>query len=162
MGASELARAAAAIANGQVGVTEQPHGSNSGPMVDKYLACVGQPPGNAWCAAFVCWCILEAADQLGARPSLLKSASALKLWKRNPHLQLPVSELTPDEIPCVAIWDHGGSKGHTGLVVGMDRDHLVTIEGNSDASGSRTGGSVVAQTKRRLDDPQLVGFVRIG
>ena len=51
-----------AIAGGEVGVMEQPPGSNRGPQVDQYLTTVGLNPAGgsfAWCAAFVYWCFQE-------------------------------------------------------------------------------------------------------
>ncbi len=159
-----LAQKAVEIANSQMGVTEHPAGSNSGPEVNAYLAAVHVPPGNAWCAGFACWCVQKAAGDLGyGTPEMRFSGSALNLWRRNFDRQISPSALTPDDLPCVVVWDHGGGKGHVGFAVGLDTDtgHLQTIEGNSDAAGSRTGGSVVAQTKRTLSDPQLLGFLRI-
>jgi uncharacterized protein (TIGR02594 family) len=39
------------------GVKEEPLGSNSGPRVDEYLKYAGTTTPNAWCAAFVHWCL---------------------------------------------------------------------------------------------------------
>ena len=38
------------IASQEIGVVEDPPGSNSGPKVNEYLASVGMDPGHAWCA----------------------------------------------------------------------------------------------------------------
>ncbi|MGH7391749.1 MAG: peptidoglycan-binding domain-containing protein, partial [Candidatus Rokuibacteriota bacterium] len=56
------------IAAAEVGVLEQPPGSNRGPRVDQYLRAVGLDPAGgsfAWCAAFVYWCFDQAAHGLG-------------------------------------------------------------------------------------------------
>lgn len=45
-----LALRAADKAEANVGVTEQ-GGENRGAAVEKYLAAVGLPPGQPWCAA---------------------------------------------------------------------------------------------------------------
>ena len=51
--ALELCGAALGVARTQIGVREDPPGSNNGREVAAYLDAVGLPPGNAWCAAFV-------------------------------------------------------------------------------------------------------------
>lgn len=43
----------------QLGVREAT-GKNDGPEVEKYLRSVGLGKGNAWCSAFVHWCMKEA------------------------------------------------------------------------------------------------------
>ena len=56
---------ALAQAAGEIGVMEQPLGSNRGPRVDQYLSSVGLDPTSghyAWCAAFVYWCFDLAAN----------------------------------------------------------------------------------------------------
>ena len=40
-------------------------GANRGPQVEAYLKSIGLGGGNAWCAAFVYWCINQAAAKLG-------------------------------------------------------------------------------------------------
>jgi hypothetical protein len=56
------------------------------------------------------------------------------------------------------IMDYGKGLGHTGIVVSVEGDSFTTIEGNTDAGGSRTGGSVCLRS-RRFDDPKLKGFI---
>ena len=55
MNNNDLADLALQIAQGQLGQSEQPMGSNRGPMVNEYLKAVGLNPGYAWCQAFVYW-----------------------------------------------------------------------------------------------------------
>lgn len=88
-------------------------------------------------------------DDLGATPLFRRSARALGLLERNPGLVIAAP--VPN---CIFIQDHGGRLGHTGFVLSIDADDaglLHTLEGNSDAAGSRTGGSVVLRT-RRVDE----------
>jgi hypothetical protein len=68
------------VASGQVGVMEDPPGSNMGEMVNRYLASVDCDPGNFWCAAFVYWCFNEGAKNLGRRNPLFKTAGCLEHW----------------------------------------------------------------------------------
>src|SRR5687767_8447454 len=64
----------------QLGVMEQPAGSNSGPQVNKYLASVGLDPGFFWCAAYIFWCFDEAAKKAGRSNPLVKTGGVMKHW----------------------------------------------------------------------------------
>ena len=67
------------VARSQIGVGEQPPGSNRGPEVDKYITCCGLNPSGqfAWCAAFVYWCFDQAAQQLNRRSPVVKTEDVL-------------------------------------------------------------------------------------
>jgi hypothetical protein len=155
-----LAEKTIEIALSQKGATEHPPGSNRGPEVDEYLRCVGLDASRGnypWCAAFVTWCIAEAVKAVGGPPRFRGSASALLLRVLNKPLILPGPAAN-----CVFVMDHGQGKGHTGFVLGIDPHDptlLHTVEGNTDASGSRTGGQVMVRTRHVAD---CVCFIFIG
>jgi hypothetical protein len=132
-----------AVAGSQVGMMEQPPGSNTGPEVDAYLASVGLAPGLYWCAAFLYWCFQSAAQDLGKANPLIKTGGCLDHWNRtkgkkilaaaavdNPGLLLPGQ---------IFIISHGGGSGHTGLVERVEGGFIDTIEGNSNPEGSSNG-----------------------
>jgi hypothetical protein len=110
-------------------------GDNRGPWVTKYLAPSGLAEGNAWCAAFVSWCFLRAADdqkpampfpyQVGARKLL--RAFRDKGWARGPgDGYAPV----PGDL---AFWwreQRQGSLGHVGFVYEVKDGIVYTVEGN--------------------------------
>lgn len=155
----DLASKAIEIARTQIGVTEHPPGSNRGPEVDKYLAAAGLDASSghyAWCAAFCSWSIIEAAKALGFAPRFKRSARALGLLERNPDLILPAP------LPqCIGVIDHDGTLGHAFFIYDIDANDpglLMTLEGNSDVAGSRTGGSVVLRS-RRVEECK--GFIQI-
>jgi hypothetical protein len=153
-----LAENAIRIALSQEGVREI-NGSNSGPEVDQYLACVHAAPGNPWCSAFASWCIKKAATDLGITPELTFSASTYGLWTKNPTLQMA----TPTD-NCIFLIDHGLSKqgnriGHVGLVVSVNGNGLETIEGNTNAGGSRNGDGVYRRTRQVSEI--TYGFMKI-
>src|SRR5262245_53770132 len=72
--ASPIAQEAIKVGLGEVGVKEEPPGSNRGPQVDEYLKASGNanPPGkkegNQWCLSFVYWCFDQAAKTKGVNP----------------------------------------------------------------------------------------------
>ncbi len=162
---SALAEAVIAFASTQVGVMENPLGSNSGPEVNGYLKAVGLPPGHYWCAAFTYFCYQKAAEKLGRPNPHIKTAGVLNHWNKagtkpkvvrvtkaqalaNPMLVKP---------GCLFIIDHGKGKGHTGIVKEVANNGiLVTIEGNTNNDGSRNGIGVF-QRKRSIS--KINGFI---
>jgi hypothetical protein len=134
------------IAAGEVGVREVPPGSNRGPRVNDYLKSVGLGGGYAWCAAFVFWCFREGSKQLGQLNPAIKTAGVLDMWNRaraagfltvgakeaaaNPSLLAP---------GMIFVFSTGSGLGHTGIVIGINGLQIETIEGNTDAGGSRNG-----------------------
>lgn len=153
-----LAENAIRIALSQEGVRET-NGSNSGPEVDQYLASVHASPGDPWCSAFASWCIINAAEALGIKPEMKFSASTYGLWTKNPNLQM--SEPTDN---CIFLINHGLSKqgnriGHVGLVVSVDGNQIVSIEGNTNDNGSRNGDGVYKRTRQASEI--TYGFLKI-
>jgi hypothetical protein len=144
-----------AFARDELGVEEEPRGSNDGPRVREYLAAVHMPPGVAWCAAFASWCVKQASASLGVPPLLHGAAGALRLLSLNPTLRID-----RPEPGCLVVWDHGEGHGHVGLVEEVTPLDLGTIEGNTDEHGGAEG-YMVARRRRLLDDPRLAGYLRV-
>jgi len=149
------------IAGGEVGVMEQPPGSNRGPQVDQYLTSVGLNPADgsfAWCAAFVYWCFREASVQLGVPNPAVKTAGALDVW----HLSGPKGfrPITPAEAAdrpgaigpgMVFVLSTGGGHGHVGFIESVQGVVLTTIEGNTNDGGSREGVGVFRRHGRQIN-----------
>lgn len=140
---SDLATEAVKAAISCIGVMEKPPGSNRGPEVDKYLSCVGCPPGLFWCAAFVYSTFNDAAKKLGRSNPLVKTAGCIDHWNRTKAKKITTTEainnpglLKPGD---VFIISHGGGAGHTGIVEKIEGGFVHTIEGNSNPAGSRNG-----------------------
>lgn len=150
-----LAQAAIDIARTQVGVREQPRNSNAGPEVARYLQAVGLGTGHAWCAAFVYWCLREAAVATGETNTCLRHGGVLRQWQHAvEHRLARVSAADARNDPArvvpgmVFTMDHGAGLGHTGFVVAVRGGLLDTIEGNTDASRTREGGGVYALVRK--------------
>lgn len=144
-GSSQLALRALEIAKTQMGITEEPHGSNWGDDVEKYLASVGLNFPAYWCAAFAYWSFNEAAKEQNIANPLYKTASVLEHLHHSKATIILHNPLPGDifilEFP---------SGHHTGLVdtVDMSLKTYTTCEGNSDANGSRTGGEVCSNGRQ--------------
>ena len=163
-----LSARALAIASGEVGTMEKPLGSNDGPEVRAYLKSVGLQGRYAWCAAFVYYCVNEAATLHGAANPLPRTGGVLKMWNdagkagltrvlaadayNDPSLVRPGA---------VFIMDYGKGMGHTGFVEAVSAGKLVTIEGNTNEGGSRNGVGVFRRTGRRMKSVNK-GFILYG
>jgi len=166
----DLLREALKIAASQIGVLEQPLGSNRGPKVDRYLEAAGLDPtqGNfPWCAAFVFWCFNEAAKALERKNPVIRTAGVLDHWERAgaagieritaAKAHMHESLVRPGHVFIIDTGNPGGG-GHTGLVEEVVAGKLVTIEGNTNAGGSREGIGVFRRTGRRIREIN-VGFI---
>jgi len=167
-----LQLAALEIAKEQVGVQEEPKGSNKGPMINEYLKAVGLGPGYAWCAAFVYWCYAAAAKRVGVENAMVKTAGVYDCWNRSNNRK-GVQKITKSEVVAGTavlqagdqfVMTYGRNKGHTGIIESITENEagtivLHTIEGNSNNSGSREGYAVVRQT-RLLSHKAIQGFLR--
>jgi hypothetical protein len=141
--APELVR----IATAEIGV-EEVNGSNCGPRVDEYKAATWLDPhqGWPWCAAFVCWVVREAMEATGGRYTFDRPRTAgawdfenwsrkqdSSTWTKRPH----DGDIQAGDIVIFTF-------SHIGIATsGPDAGGWVsTVEGNTDAAGSREGGGV--------------------
>lgn len=139
-GDSELLVVRAAV--DELGVREDPPGSNAGPVL-KYG---GSPPGSPgfpgavgepWCACFVSWCWARATG--GSPFGFLESAYKIWDWgRRNQKLVADGARLLPGDVFVILRQD---MHGHVGLVsapspavsgaLAAGADLVSTVEGNS-------------------------------
>ena len=172
--ANELEAEALRVATEQIGQMESPLGSNTGPMVDKYLRSVGIDPNKGspddryWCMAFVYWCFEQASEALGTSNRLPKTGGCLKHWREAKNIDVARIVLRKDAYRdptllnpgMIFIMDFGEGYGHTGIVREISPDGSVrTVEGNTNAHGTRTGVGVFDLRRRTLSDKMIVGFI---
>jgi len=156
------------VAASQVGVMEEPPGSNRGARVDEYLRAAGLNPtagSFAWCAAFVYWCAQQAAEALRRPNPLIRTAGVLEHWNEAEKQRIPrvLSEqananptlVKPGQIFTLST---GGGHGHMGLIAQVNGGKLTTIEGNTNDGGSREGVGVFRRESRRIGQINL-GFI---
>jgi hypothetical protein len=146
-------------ARSQIGVMEQPPGSNRGPEVDSYIRRVGGNPAGQlpWCAAFIYFCFDEAANAIGRSNPVVKTAGVLDHWaaavrKGIPRISSNSAVQNPDLVRPghIFVIDTGGGHGHTGLVLEVAGGKLITIEGNTNDGGSREGIGVFQRDSRKI------------
>jgi hypothetical protein len=149
----KLADKLVSLARNEIGV-EEVDGSNCGVRVDQYKSATNLPPHEAWpwCAAFVCWLVREAVRTDGpytfARPTTA-GAWDFENWSKKQDnsthtLRNPGNDIKAGDIVIFKF-------SHIGICVrGAEAGRIRTVEGNTDAAGSREGGGVFEKS-RSLD-----------
>lgn len=149
-------------------------GPNRGIKVEAYQRAAGLKPGDPWCAAFVAWNVATAKGV--AKAPSWTSGSAITTWQRGSrkleaaHKATPVeAEALPTKVAPGWIWVRastakdaaaaragGWVKGHCGIVVAVDAVGFHTVEGNTNAAGSREGDGVWRKL-HKWSDEALIG-----
>jgi hypothetical protein len=144
----------------QIGVTEDPPGSDSDPrgMIQKYMqsSCWTQGPA-AWCAGFVCWCWANTLN-----PIYFKTAwvTGLENWATQHDVFHRVT--APEDFEKVipgnfyTIDQNGnGISDHAGIIASFDPETktLYCIDGNYSSS--------VSHVARKYTLSNIVGFSTI-
>jgi Rv2525c-like, glycoside hydrolase-like domain/Putative peptidoglycan binding domain/CHAP domain len=155
------------IAASQIGVVEQPRGSNRGPEVDVFIRTTGLNPAEdsfPWCVCFLYWVFEQAAKVKGTENPLPKTAGVIALWNLGRHTEAQVvrkSEATAQTVEPGMIFhlDLGGGKGHAGLVIEVRGDRIITIEGNTNPGGSSDGFGVFRRDSRPITTSVLLDYL---
>jgi surface antigen len=125
--------------------------------------------GQAWCAYFGELVWAEVYDELGLSKEMDRyfSGSARRTLKKFANAEGWETGVVP-MVGAIAVWKrvHNGkdtSQGHVGIVIDVKDGHMVTIEGNTNAAGSREGEEVAEKIRKYIwkADKGLVleGFV---
>ena len=143
-----------ALARAEIGVMEDPAGSNR----QKYGEWYGMN-GQPWCVMFLAWCLYYAGERsafmAGAKTA---SCGTLLRWYRAEGRTVPAEQIQPGDI---VILNFSGTSEtqHCGLVVdALKMGYFQTIEGNTSQSGSQSNGGQVCLKTRNLS--QVVGVCR--
>jgi hypothetical protein len=142
---------ALAAAQSQVGVSEQPPGSNDGPQIAEYRTATAGSGVGPWCAYFTSWAAAQAGVPLGEAGQGFGSVSALYAWAQRTGRATAAGPGVQPNPGDLIVW--GGE--HIGIVESVDPDGSIhTIEGNSsNAVSRRTYGP---------DGGGATGYVRLG
>lgn len=121
----------------QIGVKEV--GANAGPQVEAYLATTGLRSGHAWCAAFVAWVLTQnnVSNPKSAWSPAWFPVSRV-VWQRNGRkIRLPL----PGDV--FGIYYTNKSRiAHVGFIHRYSDNITITVEGNTNDTGSREGDGV--------------------
>jgi CHAP domain len=117
-----------AVAEGQIGQSEQPPGSNEGPAIAQYRsATAGAAPGEPWCAYFASWAARQAGEPIGTQGQGLGSVSEIWSWAQSAGRAVANGPgVVPKPGDLIVFGDE-----HVGIVRGvLPSGQIETIEGN--------------------------------
>jgi hypothetical protein len=133
----------------EVGVAEEPPGSNDGARIGQYRQATAGSGVGPWCAYFVSWAARGAGVPLGDMGQGFGRVDDVYAWAERTGKAIPAGGGQPQPGDLI-VWDE-----HIGVVESVGTDGTInTIEGNSsDAVSRRTYGS---------DGGGAIGYVRLG
>jgi hypothetical protein len=148
-GGTPAGQAMVNLARQEVGVAEQPPGSNDSPRIAQYRQATAGSGVGPWCAYFVSWAARQAGAPIGDSGQGFGRVDDVWAWGQRTGRAMPASGTTPQPGDLI-VWDE-----HIGIVQSVDPDGSIhTVEGNSsDRVSQRTYGS---------DGGGAVGYVRLG
>jgi hypothetical protein len=135
----------------EVGVSEQPPGSNDSPRIAQFRQATAGSGVGPWCAYFASWAARQAGVPLGDQGQGFGSVSDVYAWAQKTGRAIPNGANVHPQPGDLIVW--GGE--HIGIVQSVDPDGSIhTIEGNSsDKVSQRTYGA---------DGGGATGYVRLG
>jgi hypothetical protein len=135
----------------EVGVSEQPPGSNDSPRIAQYRQATAGSGVGPWCAYFASWAARQAGVPLGNQGQGFGSVSSVYSWAQQTGRAIPNGAGVHPQPGDLIVW--GGE--HIGIVQSVDANGSIhTIEGNSsDKVSQRTYGP---------DGGGATGYVRLG
>jgi hypothetical protein len=149
-GGTPAGQAMVNLARQEIGVAEQPPGSNDSPRIAQYRQATAGSGVGPWCAYFVSWAARSVGAPLGEQGQGFGSVEQVWNWAQGAGKAIPAGT-QPPQTGDLIVW--GGR--HIGMVESVDPDGTIhTIEGNSsDRVSQRTYGP---------DGGGATGFVRLG
>jgi hypothetical protein len=137
-----------AAAQQEVGVAEQPPGSNDAPRIAVYRRATAGSGVGPWCAYFTSWAARQAGMPLGDQGQGFGSVDALNSWAQRAGRAVPNGPGVVPRPGDLIVWDE-----HIGIVENVQPDgSIATIEGNSSDRVSR----------RVHPASSALGYVRMG
>jgi hypothetical protein len=142
---------ALAFAQAELGVTEQPPGSNDAPRIAQYRQATAGSGIGPWCSYFVSWAAQQAGAPLGEAGQGFGAVSSVAAWAQRTGRFNAAGSGVPPSPGDLIVW--GGQ--HIGIVESVDADGSInTIEGNS--------SNMVTRRKHGADGDGATGYVRVG
>ncbi|HWH14994.1 MAG TPA: CHAP domain-containing protein, partial [Miltoncostaeaceae bacterium] len=153
-GAGPVGQRLVAIAEAELGVREQPPGSNDGPRIAEYRTATRGAGVGPWCSYFVSWVGAQAGVPIGPGGRGEGWVPNVERWGRDTGRWIPSEAATPAQPGDVIVFDRNrdGLTDHIGIVTRVRADGGVeTVEGNSSDAVSR----------RSYDRGEWAGLVRM-
>ena len=143
-----------ALARAQIGVTEQPAGSNRVKYNTAYYGREVSGAGYPWCCTFVWWLFWQAgAEKLFYGGGRTAYCPTLLLYHKEQGVH---GNYRPGD---VIFFNFSGKKSasHVGICEHWDGTKITTIDGNTGTGNEANGGAVLRRTR---DKKYIVGAYR--
>jgi hypothetical protein len=149
-GGTPAGQAMVNLARAEIGVTEQPPGSNESPRIAQFRqATAGAPGPGPWCAYFVSWAAREAGVPIGDAGQGFGRVDDVWAWGERAGKAIPAGSGTPQPGDLI-VWDE-----HIGIVESVAPDGTITtVEGNS--------SNAVSRRTYAAGGGGAIGYVRLG
>jgi hypothetical protein len=135
---------------GEVGVAEQPPGSNDAPRIAQYRQATAGSGVGPWCAYFTSWAAREAGVPLGESGQGFGRVDDVYAWAQRAGKAVPNAPGVQPQPGDLIVWDE-----HIGVVESVGADGTITtIEGNS--------SDQVARRTYAPGSRPAIGYVRLG
>jgi CHAP domain len=149
-GGTAAGQAIVNLARQEVGVQEEPPGSNNGARISQYRQATAGSGVGPWCAYFTSWAARSSGVPLGDSGQGFGRVDDVYAWAQRTGKAIPAGSGQPPQPGDLIVWDE-----HIGIVESVDTDGSIhTIEGNSSDS--------VARRDYGSDGGGAIGFVRLG
>jgi hypothetical protein len=124
VGGGSTGQRIAEIATRELGVSEQPPGSNDGPRIAEYRTATRGSGVGPWCAYFTSWVAQQAGAPVGPTGGGIGWVPTMKAWAEQNGRWVPSGSGAPQ------VGD--GVPDHIGVVTAVRPDGgITTVEGNS-------------------------------
>jgi cell wall-associated NlpC family hydrolase len=142
------------IATRELGVREEPSGSNTGARIAEYRTATAGSGVGPWCAYFTSWVTAQAGVPIGANGQGEGYVPNVQKWAAESGKWIPAGQ-APAQVGDLVVFDRGndGVLDHIGVVTQVNADGgITTVEGNS--------SNAVSQRTYAAGDAAVNGFVR--
>jgi hypothetical protein len=149
--ASSAGQAIVNLVSQEVGVSEQPPGSNDSPRIAQFRQATAGSGVGPWCAYFTSWAAREAGVPLGDNGQGFGRVDDVYAWAQKAGKAIPNTggDVKPQPGDLI-VWDE-----HIGVVESVGADGTInTIEGNSSDQVSKRSYAPGARP--------AIGYVRLG
>jgi hypothetical protein len=134
----------------EVGVAEQPPGSNDSPRIAQFRQATAGSGVGPWCAYFTSWAAREAGVPLGDNGQGFGRVDDVYAWAQKAGKAVPNTGDVKPQPGDLIVWDE-----HIGVVESVGPDGTInTIEGNS--------SDKVSERSYPPGSRPAIGYVRLG
>lgn len=123
----------AALATAELGVAEEPAGSNDGARIAHYRTATAGSGVGPWCAYFTSWVAAQAGVPVGPNGTGLGYVPTVRSWAQETGRYIEAGAGAP-MVGDLVVFDRGGDGvlDHIGVVTGVTPEGgIQTVEGNS-------------------------------